>query len=114
MTVDPHLNVFLHDKKGFSNYQLWILLHELVHYYTLATGDGGLDIEPEGSYFANYCLALPARLAINHAYSYVYFVAGEFVRACLEAWLSSSNLLEESYADEKRQISGWAVRSFLV
>ena len=78
LTVDPHFNVFRHDDKRFSDYQLWILLHELVHYYTFALGDNREpDIEPEGSYLVNYCLMLPAKMAVNHAYSYVYFVADE-------------------------------------
>ena len=79
LTVDGHFNIFDHDTKGFSDYQIWILLHELVHYYTHAIGDGGQDDEPEASGLANYCLMMPARMAVNHAYSYVYFVAGELL-----------------------------------
>lgn len=84
LTVDPDFNIFDHDTKGFSDYQLWILLHELVHYYTHAIGDGVRDNEPEASALANYCLMIPARMAVNHAYSYVYFVAGESVNFFLE------------------------------
>lgn len=79
LKVDPHFNVFRQNDDRFSRYQLLILVHELVHYYTNALGDAEIDLEPEGSSLANYCMMLPVRKAVNHAYSYIYFVAGELV-----------------------------------
>lgn len=61
LKVDPHFNVFRqNDDRN-------------------ALGDAEIDLEPEGSSLANYCMMLPVRKAVNHAYSYIYFVAGELV-----------------------------------
>ncbi|CAD6588410.1 MAG: hypothetical protein ASARMPRED_003555 [Alectoria sarmentosa] len=53
LTVDPHRNRFAQDGKSLIKYQLWHLLHELVHYYVYATKEAHLDI-----YGVNACLVL--------------------------------------------------------
>lgn len=55
-------------------YQLWYILHELVHYYVYATKESHLDI-----YGVNACLVLRSASAVLNAQSYVYYVASEWM-----------------------------------
>ena len=74
LTVDPHLNRFVQNGKSLIMYQLWYILHELVHYYVYATKESHLDI-----YGVNACLVLRSASAVLNAQSYVYYVASEWM-----------------------------------
>ena len=74
LTVDPHRNRFAQDGKNLIKYQLWHLLHELVHYYVYATQEAHLDI-----YGVNACLVLRSKSALLNAQSYIYYVASEWM-----------------------------------
>lgn len=72
LTIDPYRNRFVQDGKSLIKYQLWHILHELVHYYVYSTVEDHIDI-----YGINACLALPARAAVLNAQSYVYYAASK-------------------------------------
>ena len=74
LTVDSHRNRFVQDGKRLIKYQLWHILHELVHYYVYSTKEDFLDI-----YGINFCLALPGRNAVLNAQSYVYYAASKWM-----------------------------------
>ena len=60
------------DGFAFTKYQMWILLHELVHAYVFVANGGSLDI-----YWVNECLDLPGNETVMNAQSFTYYVASE-------------------------------------
>lgn len=71
-TVNPHRNQFVQNGKSLIKFQIWHIMHELVHYYVYATTQQDLDV-----YGINDCLALPARRAVLNPNSYTYYVASK-------------------------------------
>lgn len=72
LTVNPHGNLFVQNGKSLIKYQLWHILHELVHYYVYSTKEKHLDV-----YGINACLALISARAVLNAQSYTYYVASK-------------------------------------
>ncbi len=96
LTVDSHRNKFVQDGKSLIKYQLWLILHELVHYYVYSIEEDTIDI-----YGINFCLALPGRSAVLNAQSYVYYVASKWI---VPAPCAST--------DRTRQTCDWDARNF--
>lgn len=72
LTVASHRTRFVQNGKTLIKYQLWHVLHELVHYYVYSTLQDNIDI-----YNINACLALTAKSAVLNAQSYVYYAASK-------------------------------------
>ena len=72
LTVDPHQNLFVGDGKSLYKYQLWHVLHELVHYYVYSTKGNALEVFP-----INICLFLFGEAAVLNAQSYIYYAASK-------------------------------------
>ena len=61
-------------------YQIWLILHELVNYYILATAGRSLDIQG-----VNGCETLLAKDAVVNPWSFVFYVISELV---LSLWFA--------------------------
>lgn len=73
LTVLPHFNRYKQTGKSYLSYQLWILLHELVHQYTYDySGEAGREFGD-----VNECLRLPATRAVLNPQNYLYYVASK-------------------------------------
>lgn len=72
LTVNPRLKYFVQNGLSLVKYQLWIILHELVHYYVWSTKEFHRDV-----YAINRCLDLLSRDAVVNAQSYVYYAASK-------------------------------------
>ena len=72
-TVDVSQNRFVQDGKSLVRYQLWHIMHELVHYYVYSATQKRVDV-----YGINACLILSGRIAILNPQSYTYYVASMF------------------------------------
>ncbi|MCJ1486004.1 hypothetical protein MMC06_006180, partial [Schaereria dolodes] len=59
---------------GFTDYQSYVLVHELVHLYS-AGEDLNAGTEPPEKYDLNECVSLPAELSIYNPENYVLYVA---------------------------------------
>ena len=59
-------------------YQIWFILHEIVHYYVYATRQSLRDV-----YYINDCLRLSGNDAVGNPESYTYYAACEFVPSWL-------------------------------
>ncbi len=70
--VDPHFNRFRDSGKRLVNYQLWVLLHELVHVYVYARSGSLTELST-----ANDCVSLAAGSAVNNAQNYVFYAASK-------------------------------------
>ena len=96
LKVRPYLNRFAQGGKSLIVYQVWHLLHELVHYYVYSTEQDSLDV-----YGVNQCVDLPGGKAMLNAQSYVYYVASKKMTQ-----LSFSCLCSSCLCLRVRQISG--------
>lgn len=74
LDVDPRRSRFVQDGKSLIKYQMWHILHELVHYYVYSTKGRHLDV-----YGINACLALRSAYAVLNAQSYTYYIASEWI-----------------------------------
>ena len=72
--------------KDLIKYQIWHILHELVHYYVYATKQNALDI-----YNVNDCMLLPSKAALLNAMSYVYYAASKCMTNNLGFFDSAAN-----------------------
>ena len=78
LRVDPHFNRFRDDGKRLTNYQLWVILHELAHSYIYARSGSLIDV-----YSSNDCVSLSTSSAVNNPQSYVYYAASELISMTL-------------------------------
>ena len=74
LTVDPHFNRFRDDGRRLINYQLWVILHELAHFYIFAHSRSLADVSN-----ANDCVSLIGSSAVNNVQNYVYYAASESI-----------------------------------
>ena len=73
LSIDPkHPHLFAQDGGSLCVYQVWYLLHEMVHYYVWASKQDSSDF-----YFVNQCAQLSGREAILNAQSYIYYAASK-------------------------------------
>ena len=70
--IDTQRNQFVQDGKSLIEYQLWHVMHELVHYYVYTNTGKDMDV-----YGINACLKLIGRDAVINPQSYSYYVASE-------------------------------------
>ncbi len=101
LRVDPHFNRFRDDGKRLTNYQLWVILHELAHSYIYAHSGSLMDL-----YTSNDCMSLSTSSAVNNAQNYVYYAASELISMTL-AWLSSIILHIYSHRADERVADIW-------
>ena len=73
LTLLPHFNKYREDGRSFISYQIWTLVHELVHQYAADLNQGS---EGEAMY-VNDCVQLPASKAVANAQNYVYYIASK-------------------------------------
>ena len=70
--LDSNRKWFLDIGISLTKYQIWLLIHELVHYYVWTTKQQHLDV-----YNINRCLLLPGSSAVMNPQSYVYYAASK-------------------------------------
>lgn len=70
LSVDARRNRFVENGMGLVGFQVWELVHELVHFYVYASRGVAYDF-----YGVNACLAMLGRGAVGNAPSYVFYVA---------------------------------------
>ena len=104
LTVDSYRTRFVQNGKSLVKYQLWHVLHELVHYYVYATVQDHMDI-----YNINACLALKAKNAVLNAQSYVYYAASKYIGLAFRAFAVAASCV---LADGRWQMSDWDARIF--
>ena len=68
--VDPATNAFISNGAHIINFQLWHIMHELVHMYIYWSSGGRLDF-----YHVNDCLSLSANQSVQNAQSYAFYAA---------------------------------------
>ena len=68
LTVDPSGSRFLQNGLSLTNYKIWHIIHELVHYYVWAT-----KREVSELYNVNKCVDLPGGRAVLNPSSYEYY-----------------------------------------
>ncbi len=101
-SVDPHRNQFVQKGRNLVEYQIWSVMHEMVHYYTFAKTARLVD-----EYGINDCLALLGRDAIVNPESYSYYVASKRTARFLLFCKSDASL----FADGVRQTYDWVART---
>ena len=70
LTVNKYQGNFYQDGRNMFDFQLWAVMHELVHFYL--PGPPHLEV-----YNVNDCLRLSAEKSIQNAQSYVYYAASK-------------------------------------
>lgn len=68
--VVPNQNRFEQDGKNLIRYQIWHIIHELVHYYVWSTEEMNFDVYP-----INACLNLRNRFTVFNPNSYTYYAS---------------------------------------
>ena len=84
-TTVPNQRRFVQDGKSLVKYQIWTVIHELVHYYVWSTKLRNADVYP-----INACLGLFGEVAALNPNSYIYYAASK--------WLTQLLLLRSPYA----------------
>ena len=82
LKVDPNFNRFRDSGKRLVNFQLWVLLHELLHSYIYARSGSLSEVST-----ANDCASLAAGSALDNTQNYVFYAASKSIFLLL---LSSS------------------------
>lgn len=70
--VVPNQNRFEQDGKNLIRYQIWHIIHELIHYYVWSTKEMNFDIYP-----INACLKMKSRFTVLNPNSYTYYAASK-------------------------------------
>ena len=70
LSVDPSGSRFLQSGTSQVEYQIWYIIHELVHYYIWPTKREKVDI-----YDVNKCVELPGHRAVLNPTSYEYYAS---------------------------------------
>ena len=83
LTVNTYINRFQgfqKDRTGAEmvQYQLWVLLEEILHYYIFRTSSQWETLTIADIYDANQCLRLSAKDSTENPHNYLYYVASEF------------------------------------
>ena len=72
LTVDPLFNRFRESGKRLINYQLWVIMHELVHSYVYARSGSLSELSS-----VNDCVSLAAGSSVINAQNYVFYAASK-------------------------------------
>ena len=71
-SIDPQLDRYALDGRSSIKYQVWHIMHELVHYYVYSTKQKRVDV-----YAVNACVNLPGGYAVLNPQSYTYYAASK-------------------------------------
>ncbi|KAL8712958.1 MAG: hypothetical protein Q9220_002816 [cf. Caloplaca sp. 1 TL-2023] len=82
-----------------ADYQKYVLIHEMVHFY-LGQSSLGFDTDPQEMYYLNQCVNLDAKDSLDNPMNYQYFVASEFSLAGFyTAVLMKGSVVEQGCTD---------------
>lgn len=71
-SINPQSDRYALDGRSSLNYQVWHIMHELIHYYVYSTKQKRVNI-----YSVNACVDLPGGYAVLNPQSYIYYAASK-------------------------------------
>ena len=80
-TLDSNPKYFSQDGRSLTRYQIWALMHELVHYYIWTSKQKDLDI-----YNIDRCLMLPGSSAVLNPQNYIFYAASKWQTQLVLFW----------------------------
>ena len=74
LTISTYINRFQSNGASLTQFQLWVLLEEIVHIYIYATTGAVTDVAD-----VNKCVRLSAQASSENARNYLFYVASKFI-----------------------------------